>query len=57
MHMFIFNCIFILYFRTGNIKLREQLRWATLGYHHNWDTKVCFKNTSHWFLLLKQLLI
>jgi len=25
---------------TGNVKLRDQLRWATLGYHHNWDTKV-----------------
>ncbi|XP_025414497.1 nucleic acid dioxygenase ALKBH1 [Sipha flava] len=25
---------------TGNIKLRDQLRWATLGYHHDWDTKV-----------------
>ncbi|XP_071440715.1 nucleic acid dioxygenase ALKBH1 [Hetaerina americana] len=21
-------------------KLMEKLRWATLGYHHNWDTKV-----------------
>jgi hypothetical protein len=19
----------------------QKLRWATLGYHHNWDTKVC----------------
>lgn len=36
-----------MYFRTGNIKLREQLRWATLGYHHNWDTKVCFNNKSY----------
>lgn len=36
--------MYTMYFRTRNIKLREQLRWATLGYHHNWDTKVCFKN-------------
>lgn len=21
-------------------KLLQKLRWATLGYHHNWDTKV-----------------
>lgn len=28
-------------FRNGiNLKLRDQLRWATLGYHHDWDTKV-----------------
>jgi len=20
--------------------LLQKLRWATLGYHHNWDTKV-----------------
>ncbi|XP_060865895.1 nucleic acid dioxygenase ALKBH1 [Metopolophium dirhodum] len=25
---------------NGNVKLRDSLRWATLGYHHNWDTKV-----------------
>lgn len=21
-------------------KLQKKLRWTTLGYHHNWDTKV-----------------
>ncbi|VVC28365.1 Hypothetical protein CINCED_3A024648 [Cinara cedri] len=26
--------------KTNNVKLRDQLRWATLGYHHDWDTKV-----------------
>lgn len=36
-----------MYFRTGNFKLRDQLRWATLGYHHNWDTKVCFLISFH----------
>lgn len=23
-----------------DIKLQKKLRWTTLGYHHNWDTKV-----------------
>lgn len=23
-----------------NIKLQKKLRWTTLGYHHDWDTKV-----------------
>ncbi|CAH2041450.1 unnamed protein product, partial [Iphiclides podalirius] len=23
-----------------NTKLQKKLRWTTLGYHHNWDTKV-----------------
>lgn len=24
----------------------KKLRWATLGYHHNWDTKVTFRDFS-----------
>lgn len=31
-----FNC-FLLYFRVP--ELQYKLRWVTLGYHHNWDTK------------------
>ncbi|KAI8432200.1 hypothetical protein MSG28_004656 [Choristoneura fumiferana] len=29
-------------FETGqcNRQLQKKLRWTTLGYHHNWDTKV-----------------
>lgn len=26
--------------KLGDDKFTEKLRWATLGYHHNWDTKV-----------------
>lgn len=26
--------------RDEHLKLRNSLRWVTLGYHHNWDTKV-----------------
>lgn len=40
------------------MKLRDQLRWATLGYHHNWDTKVCFKidlNIHFLYLLIHKL--
>ena len=29
-----FECV------QDNISLRSKLRWATLGYHHDWDTKV-----------------
>ncbi|XP_046382896.1 nucleic acid dioxygenase ALKBH1 [Ischnura elegans] len=30
-------------------KLMEKLRWATLGYHHNWDTKVYSENERNDF--------
>ncbi|XP_050442617.1 nucleic acid dioxygenase ALKBH1 isoform X2 [Adelges cooleyi] len=26
--------------KTGDLNLRNKLRWSTLGYHHNWDSKV-----------------
>lgn len=26
--------------KDDHLKLRNSLRWVTLGYHHNWDTKV-----------------
>ncbi|XP_050548142.1 nucleic acid dioxygenase ALKBH1 isoform X2 [Daktulosphaira vitifoliae] len=26
--------------KTGDILLKNKLRWATLGYHHNWNTKI-----------------
>lgn len=25
---------------NNNFELLKKLRWVTLGYHHNWDTKV-----------------
>lgn len=30
--------------------LLEKLRWVTLGYHYNWDTKVLKLNSSPFFL-------
>lgn len=26
--------------KNEQLKLRNSLRWVTLGYHHNWDTKI-----------------
>ncbi|XP_050344564.1 nucleic acid dioxygenase ALKBH1 [Nymphalis io] len=37
-------------------KLQKKLRWTTLGYHHNWDTKVyCEKNRNVFPLELAEL--
>lgn len=30
-------------------KLKRSMRWATLGYHHDWDTKVYAENMKHTF--------
>lgn len=27
--------------------ISRKMRWATIGYHHNWDTKVRFLIISH----------
>lgn len=29
--------------------LKHSMRWATLGYHHNWDTKVYSEENRHKF--------
>ena len=30
-----------------DISLKDKLRWSTLGYHHDWDSKVSFAGCSH----------
>lgn len=32
-----------------HIRLKNGMRWATLGYHHDWDTKVYAENRRHKF--------
>ena len=32
--------------------LADRLRWATMGYHHNWDTKVGFTYSFYLLVLL-----
>lgn len=40
-------------YETGNIneqaRLKNGMRWATLGYHHDWDTKVYAEEKRHKF--------
>ncbi|CAK1582805.1 unnamed protein product [Parnassius mnemosyne] len=38
-------------FKSGhcNSKLQNKLRWTTLGYHHNWDTKVYTEDNKSLF--------
>lgn len=40
-------------YETGNImdqtRLKNGMRWATLGYHHDWDTKVYADERRHKF--------
>ena len=45
---------------SKSLTLRKKLRWATMGYHHNWNTKVrrMLVNISKTFLnysILKSL--
>lgn len=34
---------------TEKERLRTALRWCTLGYHHQWDTKVYSEDMKHNF--------
>lgn len=34
---------------TDRLKLKTALRWVTLGYHHDWDTKIYTENKRHKF--------
>lgn len=34
---------------TEKQRLRSALRWCTLGYHHQWDTKVYSEDMKHSF--------
>lgn len=35
--------------QKDRVKLKTALRWVTLGYHHDWDTKVYTENKKHKF--------
>lgn len=34
---------------TEKIRLKNAMRWATLGYHHDWDSKVYTEQMKHEF--------